>query len=110
MTAFGKKSSNATESKKFYKALYESKRNSGLKNLVNSPLLEVEEIGDILGESPDKLALSMLFFLQGIGLVPAIPMKNTLQGLGKLSRAMSMEEADKPKKFVSVFQASNLIN
>lgn len=97
MTAFGRRSSIANESKKFYKALYESRR-SDLQNLVNCPLLEVEEVGDLIGESPDRLATSLQFFLQGIGLIPALPMKKTLQGLGRLSRAMSMEDADRPRR------------
>ncbi len=106
LTAAGKKSANFTETKKFYKALCESRRKE-LQNLVNSPLLEVEEVGDIMGETPDRLATSMQFFLQGIGLVPAIPMKKTLQGLGKMSRAMSMEDADRPRKYSMIHETSH---
>ena len=66
MTAVGKKASLASETKKFYKCLYDSRKND-FQRLVNCPLLEVEDVGDIMGESPDRLAVSLRFFLQGIG-------------------------------------------
>lgn len=40
----------------------------------------------------------MQFFLQGIGLVSGLPMEAGLVGLGRLSRAMSMEDADRPRR------------
>lgn len=105
LIAVGKKASLASETKKFYRALYES-RKSKLNLLVNCPLLEVEDVGDVLGECPDKLAISLQFFLQGIGLLPAMPMAKNLQDLGRLSRAFSMEEADKPRRpSVSIVKA-----
>ena len=93
----GKKAALSSETKKFYKALYESRRQNP-QMLVNCPLLEVEDVGDILGETPDRLAISLQFFLQGCGLLPAMPMKLHLQGLGRLSRALSMQDADRPRK------------
>ena len=48
----------------------------------------------------------MCIYLNFIFAVPAIPMKLTLQGFGRLSRAMSMEDADKPRKIVSVLDGS----
>jgi hypothetical protein len=66
LTAVGKKASLASETKKFYKALYESRKNNR-SALVNCPILEVEEVGDVMGETPDRLAISLQFFLQGIG-------------------------------------------
>lgn len=97
LVAVGKKASLCSETKKFYKALYDSRKNE-FQRLVNCPLLEVEDVGDIMGETPDRLAVSLRYFLQGIGLLPAIPMKQTLQGLGRLSRAFSMEDADRPRR------------
>ena len=44
-----KKGSLGSETKKFYKALQES-RKEDLKLLVNCPLVEVEEAADILGK------------------------------------------------------------
>ena len=91
----GKKASAEIECKKFYRALYDTHK-ANLKKLANSALLEVDDVADVMGETPDKLALALQFFLQGIGLLPAMPMKKELQGLGRLSRAFSMEDADKP--------------
>ena len=34
---------------------------------MNCSVLEVKEIGDILGETPDKLTIALQFFLQGVG-------------------------------------------
>ena len=90
----GKKASLASETKKIYKALYESRREDKQKMLVNCPLLEVDDVADIIGETPDRLAISLQFFLQGMGQLPAMPMKPSLQGLSRLSRAFSMEQAD----------------
>jgi hypothetical protein len=73
-------------------------RKSDPQLLVNCPLLELEDIGDVMGEVPDRLAVSLQFFLQGTGLLPAMPMRTTLPGLGRLSRAFSMEEADRPRR------------
>lgn len=97
LTAYGKKASLSSETKKFYKALYDS-RKIDLKMIVNCPLLEVDEVADVIGETPDRLAVSLQFFLQGIGLLPAMPMKKELQGLGRMSRAFSMEDADRPRR------------
>jgi len=105
LIAVGKKASLSNGTKKFYKALYES-RKSDRKTLANCALLEVEEVGDVMGETPDRLAISLQFFLQGIGLLPAMPMKKTLAGLGRLSRAFSMEDADKPRR-ISEGESSN---
>ena len=60
-----KKGSLGSETKKFYKSLTDSRKDD-LKSLVNCPFLE-EDVVDILGEAPDKLAKSLQFFLQGIG-------------------------------------------
>jgi hypothetical protein len=62
------------ETKKFYKKLNQSRKHN-LQQLVNCPLLEVEEIGDIIGERPEVLITSIQYFLQGIGLMPSLPMK-----------------------------------
>jgi len=66
--------------------------------MVNSPLRIAYNVGDVLGEAPDVLAKSMQFFLQGIGLLSGLPMEAGLVGLGRLSRAMSMEDADRPRR------------
>jgi len=82
--------------KNFYERLRDARNNP--QKMVNSPLLIADNVGDVLGEAPDVLAKSMQFFLQGIGLVSGLPMEAGLVGLGRLSRAMSMEDADRPRR------------
>ncbi|UJR27674.1 hypothetical protein I4U23_008953 [Adineta vaga] len=96
LVAVGKKSSVIGTTEKFYERLRESRNNP--QKMVNSPLLVADDVGDVLGEAPDVLAKSMQFFLQGIGLLSGLPMEAGLAGLGRLSRAMSMEDADRPRR------------
>jgi hypothetical protein len=96
LTAVGKKASLASEAIKFFKSL-QSSRKDNKDSLVNCSLLELDDVCDILGEAPDKVAISLQYFLQGASLLSAMPMKQTLQGLGRNSRTFSMEDADKPK-------------
>jgi protein NDRG1 len=96
LVAVGKKSSVLHTTEKFYDRLRESRNNP--QKMVNSPLLIADNVGDVLGEAPDVLAKSMQFFLQGIGLLSGLPMEAGLVGLGRLSRAMSMEDADRPRR------------
>jgi len=95
LVAVGKKSSVLHTTEKFYERLRDSR---GPQKMVNSPILIADNVGDILGEAPDVLAKSMQFFLQGIGLLSGLPMEAGLVGLGRLSRAMSMEDADRPRR------------
>jgi len=103
LVAVGKKSSSVHTTEKFYDKLRESREQ---KNMVNSPLLIADDVGDVLGEAPDVLAKSMQFFLQGIGLLSGLPMEVSLVGLGRLSRAMSMEDADRPRRSSILTQQS----
>lgn len=96
LVAVGKKSSVLSTTEKFYERLRDSRNNP--QKMVNSPILIADNVGDVLGEAPDVLAKSMQFFLQGIGLVSGLPMEAGLVGLGRLSRAMSMEDADRPRR------------
>lgn len=96
LVAVGKKSSVLHTTEKFYERLRESRNNP--QKMVNSPMLVADNVGDVLGEAPDVLAKSMQFFMQGIGLVSGLPMEARLVGLGRLSRAMSMEDADRPRR------------
>jgi len=96
LVAVGKKSSVLHTTEKFYERLRESRNNP--QKMVNSPMLIADNVGDVLGEAPDVLAKSMQFFLQGIGLLSGLPMEAGLVGLGRLSRAMSMEDADRPRR------------
>ena len=46
--------------------------------MVNTPFLEIDNVANLLHQCPDRLAVSFQYFLQGIGLLAAIPMKNVL--------------------------------
>lgn len=44
--------------------------------MVNTSFLEISDVKNVLEESFDRSAKSFKYFLQGIGLLPAIPMRN----------------------------------
>ncbi|XP_075970146.1 uncharacterized protein ZK1073.1 isoform X12 [Anticarsia gemmatalis] len=56
-------------------------------------ILKVERAGDVLAEVPAKIAQSLLLFCQGQGLLTSLPPPGVER---RMSRAMSMEEYDKP--------------
>ncbi|KAJ0180158.1 hypothetical protein K1T71_004749 [Dendrolimus kikuchii] len=56
-------------------------------------ILKVERAGDVLAEAPAKVAQSLLLFCQGQGLLTSLPPPGVER---RMSRAMSMEEYDKP--------------
>jgi len=66
LIAVGKNSPSYSETKKFYKSLQEVHRKNP-KKLVNTPFLEIDETVNVLQESPNSLATSFQYFLQGIG-------------------------------------------
>jgi hypothetical protein len=66
LVVVGKLSPLYLESKRFYRALQESRRREQ-QRMVNSPFIAIDEVHNILSECPDRLAISLQFFLQGIG-------------------------------------------
>ena len=96
LTVAGKHSSSYQETKRFFKTLQESRKRNP-KQMVNCPFLEIESTSRVIRECPDKLATILQFFLQGIGLLSAMPMKNSLKGLGSSTpsygRSGSLEES-----------------
>lgn len=96
LTVVGKKSQCASETKKFYRSLQNSRKDD-LKTLVNCPFLEIEDAVDVISDYPEHLAVSLQFFLQGIGLLASIPMQKGYGG-EKKSRILTMQEADQPKR------------
>ncbi|XP_038210778.1 uncharacterized protein ZK1073.1 isoform X2 [Zerene cesonia] len=56
-------------------------------------ILKVDRAGDVLAEAPAKVAQSLLLFCQGQGLLTSLPPPGVER---RMSRAMSMEEYDKP--------------
>lgn len=73
-------------------------------NKTKASLLKVDDIGDVLTETPDKFAQSLLLFCKGIGVLTSVPLtgvdrQRTFSGQGKgmvRQRTMSMEEYDTP--------------
>jgi hypothetical protein len=84
MLAVGQKSAGANDAKKFYKSLQEVRRKN-IKQMVNSPFIQLEGVSDVLEEAPERLACSFQYFLQGIGLLSAIPMRNILRSMSTSS-------------------------
>lgn len=78
------------ETKKIYRTLQELNKKTPQK-MVNSPYLEIDNVCSILQESPDRLATSLQFFLQGIGLLSAMPMNKSLKSLAMLSSQTSFD-------------------
>lgn len=78
LIACGKNSTSYAESKKLYKAFQENNRKTPLR-MVNSPFLELDNISSVLSESPERLAVSLQYFLQGIGLLSAMPLRSSLR-------------------------------
>lgn len=78
LIACGKNSTSYPESKKLYKAFQENNRKTPLR-MVNSPFLELDNISSVLSESPERLAVSLQYFLQGIGLLSAMPLRSSLR-------------------------------
>ncbi|XP_026328253.1 uncharacterized protein ZK1073.1 isoform X4 [Hyposmocoma kahamanoa] len=56
-------------------------------------ILKIDRVGDVLAEAPAKVAQSLLLFCQGQGLLTSLPPPGVER---RMSRAMSMEEYDKP--------------
>lgn len=59
-------------------------------------LLQVGGCANVLEERPEKFIESFQYFLQGLGLVSAVPMAH-LKRMNQRMRSMSMEEYDIPK-------------
>jgi len=75
-------------------------------NKTKASLLKIDDVGDVLTETPDKLAQSLLLFCKGLGVLTSVPLtgvdrRRTFSGQGKdgrpliRQRTMSMEEYDK---------------
>ncbi|XP_068630234.1 uncharacterized protein ZK1073.1 isoform X5 [Battus philenor] len=56
-------------------------------------ILKVDKVGDVLAEAPAKVAVSVLLFCQGQGLLTSLPPPGVER---RMSRNMSMEEYDTP--------------
>ncbi|XP_005106766.1 uncharacterized protein ZK1073.1 isoform X1 [Aplysia californica] len=73
-------------------------------------ILEVDGVANVLEEKPERFAESLLYFLQGMGLVGGVPMprvqrSSSIDSTGTppgRTRSMSMEEADMPRGIYSM--------
>lgn len=77
MVVTGKNSKSNSDVRRLYKGLQEcNKRNP--EKLVNSPLIELENASDVLRDSKERLATSLQYFLQGIGVLSAMPFRRSV--------------------------------
>lgn len=73
-------------------------------------ILEVDGVANVLEEKPERFAESLLYFLQGMGLVGGVPMPRVQRSASidstgtppSRTRSMSMEEADMPRGIYSM--------
>jgi len=65
-------------------------------NLESTSFLKLENVGDVMIESPEKVAEAILYFCQGLGLLPVVPGPRSRPGSESGSRKTSMSEADVP--------------
>lgn len=73
-------------------------------------ILEVDGVANVLEERPERFAESLLYFLQGMGLVGGVPMprvqrSSSIDSTGNppgRNRSLSMEEADMPRGIYSM--------
>ncbi|XP_018006892.1 uncharacterized protein ZK1073.1 isoform X3 [Hyalella azteca] len=74
-------------------------------NKTKASLLKIDDVGDVLSETPDKFAQSLLLFCKGLGVLTSVPLTGvdrprmgSASGKGGLvrQRTMSMEEYDTP--------------
>lgn len=89
LIATNKGSQGYNESRKFFRAINECYRKNG-RSLVNVPFLEAENVsGRILDNQTEQFASSLQYFLQGIGLLSAMPLRQSL-----LKQASKEDKAD----------------
>ncbi|KAI0977957.1 hypothetical protein GJ496_011421 [Pomphorhynchus laevis] len=99
LTMVGRNSSLWHTTDKFYsKFRYSRLYEHGdiVKGMENSPLISFDNVTDIILEVPEKLAHTIQFFLQGLGLISGAPLADRLAGLGHQHRSLSMAIADAP--------------
>jgi hypothetical protein len=99
MIVVGKLGKSYGEAKKLYRTMQDFNRKNPEK-LVNSPFIDIENVTNVLEECPERLASSLQYFLQGIGLLSAMPMRKSSlcesmckKVLGTPLRNMSIDEA-----------------
>ncbi|KAK2169828.1 hypothetical protein NP493_1173g00006 [Ridgeia piscesae] len=87
----GQKSVFNQTTKSFHQSLVKQCADKGRVEFIS-----IDGVANILEEAPDKLAESFQYFLQGLGVVSAVPMQHVTR-IPRRMRSLSMEEYDKPK-------------
>lgn len=59
--------------------------------------VDIGGVANVIEEQPDKVAETLLYFLQGLGVVSSVPMNNITKLGAMRGRSMSMQEYDEPK-------------
>lgn len=69
-------------------------------NKAKTSILRIDDVGDVLGEAPEKVAQSMLLFCQGIGLLTSISFiertRTSSEGEKCSTSNLDMEGYDRP--------------
>lgn len=94
LIATNKRSQGYAESRKFFRAVNECYRKN-CRSLSNLPFIETENVsGRILENQTEQFATSLQYFLQGIGLLSAMPLRQSL--LRQSSKASNPDETVTP--------------
>lgn len=94
LIATNKRSQGYAESRKFFRAVNECYRKN-CRSLSNLPFIEAENVsGRILENQTEQFAASLQYFLQGIGLLSAMPLRQSL--LRQSSKASNPDETVTP--------------
>lgn len=90
LVATNKNGPGWSESKRFYRAINEARR-ADFTKLVNSPFIEIDdcEAGRLLDVASMDFALGVQYFLQGIGLLSAMPLRQSLSRQGSVQSQIS---------------------
>lgn len=104
MIVVGRNGKSYGEAKKLYRVLQDLNKKNPEK-LVNSPFIDIENVSSVLEECPSRLTTSLQYFLQGIGLLSAMPMRNSIceamckKLLSNQMKALSVDDESHSRRF-----------
>lgn len=88
----GSQSEGVKDTEELYKTIQK-----GSQGKSKTSLMKIEKVGDVLTQKADKVAEAILFFCQGLGMVPtALGPRTRNRTKTDLSRSISMSSADIP--------------
>jgi len=92
LVATNKNASGYSEAKKLYRGINEANR-ANFRTLVNTPFIELEEGGGrVLENASLELVLGVQYFLQGIGLLSAMPLRMSFSRQGSVTGQKQKED------------------